>query len=443
LFGMRLRALIAVAAAAGLAGCGHDSAKPAPGPSALLGPDRIAYDLALRHRPGHLEGTQSISFHNPFSVPLRHVWLRTWANAHGSCAKPRITIDGVRIGARRRGCTALRVDLPSPVAPGENGQLRLGLKVTTPRRFDRFGRYRGIDFFGNALPLLAVSRNGDEPALPPYTFRGESFNSLAADWRVSLKMAPGERVAATGTEPQPGELAADGERDFMLVVGPMRERTTRAGGVRIRWWAPRRPSRHGLRLAAHSIVALQRDLGPYGASEFDGIETPARIATGGIAMEYPQLILSPAYAAGVTHEAAHQWFYRLVGNDQYRDPWVDETLSEFAAVRLGRGLYGPDRLEGCAQRHREPRPPQPVDSDMATLERAERRRAKTIRDTLYIEGPCALFELQRRTGRGRMSEFLRGLVADHRRGVLSGAELARAIRGLPGGDAALSAMRVR
>ena len=160
-------------------------------------------------------------------------------------------------------------------------------------------------------------------------------------------------------------------------------------------------------------------------------------------MEYPQLILSPAYAPGVTHEVAHQWFYRLVGNDEYEDPWVDETLTEFAAVRLGRALHGPDRLGGCAQRHRTPRPPQAVDADMGTLERADERRAKTIRDTLYIEGPCALFELQREIGRERMSEFLRDLVERHRRGVLSGEELARAIGALPGGRDALSAMEIR
>jgi hypothetical protein len=80
---------------------------------------------------------------------------------------------------------------------------------------------------------------------------------------------------------------------------------------------------------------------------------------------------------------------------------------------------------------------------MGTLERLQRKRAHVVRDTLYIEAPCALFELQRRIGRGRMTAFLRGLVADHRRGVLSGAELVKRIAALPGGDAALSAMRVR
>ena len=39
----------------------------------------------------------------------------------------------------------------------------------------------------------------------------------------------------------------------------------------------------------------------------------------------------------VDHETAHQWFYALVGNDQARDPWLDETLATWAQTRLGSG----------------------------------------------------------------------------------------------------------
>ena len=34
------------------------------------------------------------------------------------------------------------------------------------------------------------------------------------------------------------------------------------------------------------------------------------------------------------HETAHQWFYSLVGNDQARDPWLDESLTQWATARL-------------------------------------------------------------------------------------------------------------
>src|SRR5438034_196162 len=107
---MRARALAAAAAAATLAGCGAH-ARPAP-PRHALGPDRVRYELDLAHAPGRLGGSERIAFRNPFATPLDHVWVRAWANAFGSCAHPRIVVSG-RIAARRRRCTALRIDLPS------------------------------------------------------------------------------------------------------------------------------------------------------------------------------------------------------------------------------------------------------------------------------------------------------------------------------------------
>ena len=41
-------------------------------------------------------------------------------------------------------------------------------------------------------------------------------------------------------------------------------------------------------------------------------------------------------AGVVAHEVAHQWFYALVGNDQGRDPWLDEGLASYAEyVQIG------------------------------------------------------------------------------------------------------------
>jgi hypothetical protein len=34
-----------------------------------------------------------------------------------------------------------------------------------------------------------------------------------------------------------------------------------------------------------------------------------------------------------SHEVAHMWFYGLVGNNQGRDPWLDEGLATWAEAR--------------------------------------------------------------------------------------------------------------
>src|SRR5439155_20499406 len=44
------------------------------------------------------------------------------------------------------------------------------------------------------------------------------------------------------------------------------------------------------------------------------------------------------------HEVGHQWFYGLVGNDQYRDPWLDEALTNYAEARVDNRVAGDRRL---------------------------------------------------------------------------------------------------
>jgi hypothetical protein len=54
--------------------------------------------------------------------------------------------------------------------------------------------------------------------------------------------------------------------------------------------------------------------------------------TGGL--EYPTLVYQPATSENVPHETAHQWFYSLVGNDQARNPWLDEGLATWAEAAI-------------------------------------------------------------------------------------------------------------
>ena len=51
-------------------------------------------------------------------------------------------------------------------------------------------------------------------------------------------------------------------------------------------------------------------------------------------MEYPELVMVVDDPTSVAHEVAHQWFYGLVGSDQWREPWLDESLATFAQRRL-------------------------------------------------------------------------------------------------------------
>ena len=80
----------------------------------------------------------------------------------------------------------------------------------------------------------------------------------------------------------------------------------------------------------------------YYADAFGAYEYPAYTVVetgfpyGG--MEYPMLSLIaddlPATEVPlvVAHETAHQWWYAMVGSDQYHEAWQDEGLAEYSAA---------------------------------------------------------------------------------------------------------------
>jgi aminopeptidase N len=47
-------------------------------------------------------------------------------------------------------------------------------------------------------------------------------------------------------------------------------------------------------------------------------------------MEYPTIVFSEPNRITLAHELAHQWFYGTVGNDQYHEPWLDESFATWA-----------------------------------------------------------------------------------------------------------------
>jgi aminopeptidase N len=84
-----------------------------------------------------------------------------------------------------------------------------------------------------------------------------------------------------------------------------------------------------------------------------------------------------------THEVGHMWFYSLVGNDQGRDPWLDEGLTTWAEARYQQTLpvYEAQPLARAAQGH--------LGESMSywTL------RPSAYQDGVYVQGAQALAAL--------------------------------------------------
>jgi len=175
--------------------------------------------------------------------------------------------------------------------------------------------------------------------------------------------------------------------------------------------------------------------GPYGRPEVDLVEGPGEVARGGIAMEYPELVLTPAEPTAIAHELAHQWFYSIVGDDQWSEPWLDESFAEFSAARLPPQQV-PNRLRDC----RIPDAADtPLDANMARMTRVGGRYVRVV----YVGGACTLRALQRALGRAPFDAFMHRLVATHRDGVDTTAEFVAAIRAAAPGDPTVQRLLTR
>jgi hypothetical protein len=81
--------------------------------------------------------------------------------------------------------------------------------------------------------------------------------------------------------------------------------------------------------AGSDLETLARRFGPY---PWPSLRVAVLPDLAHVGIEYPTAIFLGTGTAGelTRHEVAHQWFYSLVGNDQARDPVLDEGLATYA-----------------------------------------------------------------------------------------------------------------
>jgi hypothetical protein len=148
--------------------------------------------------------------------------------------------------------------------------------------------------------------------------------------------------------------------------------------------------------------------------------------TGGI--EFPTHIFLGSGVATVhlVHEVAHQWFYGLAGDDQFRDPWLDEGLA----------TYGESRVDGALAFQRSRAIPAygrgHLGETMAYWSRAD---GSTYYVSVYVGGVQALGALADRIGGyGPLDCALRRYVRDRAYSVSRPSHLVAAVRAVTGFD---------
>ncbi|MFN2608645.1 MAG: hypothetical protein ABR511_12270 [Acidimicrobiales bacterium] len=261
-----------------------------------------------------------------------------------------VTVGGAPAPTTADDPTTLVVHPGGPLAAGRALDVSLSWTLHLPSvSHDRVSVDGDAVRLGSFFPVLAWEPGVGWATDPSTGGFAEDSTAPTADFDLTLTVPPGSTALATGVNDRPGHWTATAMRDIGVSVGRF---ATAAGTAQ----APDPvqvtvgvqdgigESPDGYRDAA--VAALEdfgRRFGPYPWPTLTLAVTPA--LGGGI--EYPGHVMEgPGTLKLITpHEIGHQWFYALVGNDQGRDPWLDESLATWAEVRFDGGL---DKLRATA-----------------------------------------------------------------------------------------------
>jgi hypothetical protein len=270
--------------------------------------------------------------------------FRLWANgprpveAGGSVQTGDVTVDGRPVPTALEDPTILVVRPGGPLLRNRAVEIHVGWTLTLPGPSrDRISRDGDAVRLGSFFPILPWEPGVGWATEPPTGAFAESSTAPVADFDVTVRVPEGLSVLASGVADRPGHWTATAMRDVAMSIGRFTTASATAMApdpvqVTVGVQQGITDSPDGYLAKAREVLAdFGQRFGPYPWPTFTLAITPG--VGGGI--EYPGHVMQSPGTSGRTtsHELAHQWFYGLVGNDQARDPWLDEGLASWGEAR--------------------------------------------------------------------------------------------------------------
>ncbi len=237
----------------------------------------------------------------------------------------------------------LVVSLKEELFPNESVAIDVDFTLNLANVISRTGINEKTINLGNFYPILCGIEN-DEFFECEYYNLGDPFYSDVANYNVKLT-APSEYVVASSgeliKESESGNLKTseykiDNARSFSLVLSKEFEvLTKKVGNTTIKYYSYQDEFKEqNLDVIEKSLTFFNQKFGEYPYSTYSVVKT--KFLEGG--MEYPALTMisdempENQFKEVIVHETAHQWWQTVVGNNEIKQGFLDEGLTEYSVV---------------------------------------------------------------------------------------------------------------
>lgn len=346
-----------------------------------------------------------------------------------------VKVDGEDVNYDLEG-THLKIMLEKPVQPGEELNIQVRLREVLPKNADRYGYFDEVISLGNWIPLLAVYEGG-EWRLDDVVPIGDPFYSESANFEVSISLPADQVVAATGLlrsvryddkDQNNKELVfqADGVRDFAVMISKNYSVLNAEVGeteVYSYYLTDNLAAGNKARsVASKAISFFSSEFGQYPFPEFEvvenlnnfgGMEYPNLVQIEYLTQTFPETIayflpdaLTKVDEYIIVHETAHQWWYSTVGNDQVREPWLDEALAEYSTYLYFRHFYGEEKAQEITSYFNQYTNGVDIQSPVMSNSIYDYKDFDRYSEDIYIEGSQVLLLLEDEMGQQELKEAL-------------------------------------
>lgn len=416
--------------------------------AAVFSGERTLYslDIVLDTKNKILKGHEVVNFKNKYNTNLKELVFHLYPDSYnsaetmptiGSTIKKLtkeelgdIKIDSLKINSSAAMYTEnnqlLKTNLSKELKPGETIQIVMDFTLKIPRGRDRLSYNQEQYSLTNWYPILSIfdekANTWDENPFYPV---GESNYSDCSDYEVILTVPKGMLAATTGFKVSEEStnnrdkltFQALNNRDFVLFISKdYKVLSKEVDGIRVNSYyiSEETTAKRMLDLASASIKYFGDTFGKYPYPEYDVVETWLQ----GGAMEYPTITqmgpysyLTPEYNENnltffdeaVVHETAHQWWFSTVGNNEFKEPILDESFTAYSTALFFEKLYGQYSLKAVKASFLAV----PISSQAPINRPTDKFNWQDFSTVVYRLAPAVLEDLRQSTGNDKFIDIFR------------------------------------